>query len=99
MTPDGTLKFTIPQVKVPLLFRFRDKEVEVKPNLDTLIIEPDERRFILLWRANVPIGRKLNALREVLVDIQPKPETPKTRNGKRYFKSLSEFIDWKRDLN
>lgn len=99
MTPDGTLKFTIPQVKVPLLFRFTDKEVEVKPNLDTLIIEPDERRFILIWRANVPIGRKLNALREILVGMQPEPEAPKWRNAKRYFKSLSEFIDWKKDLN
>lgn len=96
MTPDGLLKFTIPKMDVPLLFRFRDREVEVKPNLDTLIIEPDERRFILLWRANVPIGRKLNTLREVLVGVQPEAETPKHRNGKRYFKSLSEFIDWKK---
>lgn len=99
MTPGGSFKFTIPGMNVPLLFQFRDKEVEVKPNLDTLIIEPDERRIILLWRANVPVGRKLNALREVLVGIQPESETSDWRQGKRYFKSLSEFIGWKRDVN
>ena len=42
MTPGGKFAFTVPKVEVPIVFRFRDREVRVEPNLDTLIIEPDQ---------------------------------------------------------
>jgi hypothetical protein len=67
MTDDRTLAFTLPEVRIPIVYRFRDRQVNEQPNLDTLIVEPDERRFLLVWRVNVPVGRKLAALREVLV--------------------------------
>lgn len=67
MTDDRTLAFTLPKMQIPIVCRFRDRKVDVQPNPDTLIVEPDERRFLLAWRANVPVGRKLAALREVLV--------------------------------
>jgi hypothetical protein len=74
MTPIGTFMFVVPTVEVPVVFRFRDREVQSEPKLDTLIIEPDERRILLTWRTSVPVGRKLNALQEILVGVQPAPQ-------------------------
>ncbi len=71
MTPEGKFQLTVPTMQIPIMFRFRDREERVEPNLDTLIIEPDERRCLVIWRATVPVGRKLTALREVLVGVQP----------------------------
>ena len=67
MTPEGIFVFAVPAVEIPLVCRFRDRELRTQPNLDTLIIEPDQRRLLATWRATVPLGRKLAALREVLV--------------------------------
>lgn len=71
MTPEGKFQLTVPTMHIPIVFRFRDREVGVEANLDTLIIEPDGRRCLVIWRATVPVGRKLTALREVLVGVQP----------------------------
>ena len=94
MTSIGTFMFTIPTVEVPVVFRFHDREVLQEPKLDTLLIEPDEQRILLTWRASVPVGRKLNALREILVGVQPPPQ-PSRRFGKPHFKSINDFLAWK----
>ena len=47
MTPDRLFAFTVPSVEVPVTFRFWDREEQRDTHLDTLIVEPDERRFIL----------------------------------------------------
>ena len=68
MTPEGKLVFTVPRVNVSILYRFRDRDVKAEPKIDTLVIEPDKHRVLLTWRTRVPVGRKLNALREVLAN-------------------------------
>lgn len=95
MTEDGCFYFTVPVKEVPLAFRFRDKMLQIEPALDTLIVEPDQRRFLAVWRAAVPIGRKLNALQEVLVG--PQPDSRQTRD-KPHFASLAELVAWRRTL-
>src|SRR5262249_5172240 len=72
LTPEGNFEVTVPKLDFPIVFRFRDRDVGAMPNLDTLIVEPDQRRFLTVWRTSVPLGRKLNALREVVVGIQPR---------------------------
>ena len=94
MTPDGRFEVTVPRVNVPILFRFRDREVEADPNIDTLIVEPDENRFLLTWRATVPIGPRLHALREVFVGRRPLPQ--RERGAKRRFETLNEMIVWEK---
>jgi hypothetical protein len=94
MTSEGRFDFTVPRVEIPVLFRFRDQETQVEPNLDTLIVEPDQRRCILVWRATIAVGRKLNNLREVFLGRQPRPRLEPT--DKQHFKSLAEFIAWKK---
>lgn len=97
MTPEGSFEFSVPKLKVPIVFKFRDREVQGEPEIDTLMLEPDERRFMLTWRASVAVGPKLHSLREVLVGPQ-RPSLSRHRfPGKRYFKSLAELVAWKKN--
>jgi hypothetical protein len=89
MRGDGPFDARVPSADVPLRFRFRDREMVIHPRLDTLIIEPDHRRLIVVWRARVPLGRKLTALREVQVGRQTAARrTP----GKRRYESLEALV-------
>lgn len=97
MTPEGTFEFSVPRFELPLLFRFRDREIEAMPNLDTLIVEPDPRRWLAVWRASVPLGRKLHALREVVVGPRARPKVIPMTKGKRHFQSLEELAAWNRE--
>lgn len=94
MTPERTLTFALPHVQLPVTYRFGDRDVNIEPNLDTVLIEPDQRRALLSWRARVPIGRKLNSLKEVLLGSAF--ETPGQRKGKLHFKSIADVIAWKK---
>jgi hypothetical protein len=92
MSAGGLLAFAIPQVTLPLMFRFRDRDAIVEPRLDTLLIEPDKRSFLLVWRARVAVGRKFSALREIRVG--PRRGASPSRRVRR-FASLAEVIDWR----
>ncbi|MES1157865.1 MAG: DUF2169 domain-containing protein [Haliangium ochraceum] len=57
MTAAGPLSFTLPAVPPPSVrVGLNDGEAKTVPlNLDTVIIEPDERRVMLLWRGNLQL--------------------------------------------
>jgi hypothetical protein len=105
MTPEGVLETAVPRAEVPVELAFRDRKEVAQARLDTLLIEPDRRRMMLTFRASVPLGRKLNALREVIVGKRPLSPAQRVtretvealpRGRKPHFASLEEFIAWKR---
>jgi len=97
LSAEGELEFELPRLEVPIVFRFRDREVKACPAPDTLLLEPHRRQFQLTWRARVPVGRKFVALREVLVG---KPPPRPTRSAApRRFASLKELARWRKSLN
>jgi hypothetical protein len=96
MTPNGVFEVRVPRFDVPLVYRFRDRDVRATPKLDTLIVEPSLRRVLAVWRGSVPLGRKLHALREVVVGPQLTPAVVAGTNGKRRFGSLAELAAWNR---
>lgn len=55
---EGELSFSLPKRSVDATLWVKGKETFHKLNLDTVIIEPDEKRTILVWRATVPCSRK-----------------------------------------
>lgn len=95
MTAKGTLLFTVPSVEVPIVYRFRDRDVQTESKLDTLVVEPDAQRFLAIWRASILVGRKLTALREVVVGPPPS-RAPHRLSDKPHFKSLADYITWKK---
>jgi hypothetical protein len=97
MTAGGSFAFSVPKLDVPISFRFRDLDAPKAPNLDTLIVEPNRGRFLAVWRASAQLGRKLNALSEVVIGSRARHRTIPLVDGKRRFQSLEELAAWNRE--
>ena len=68
LSPEGVLEFQIPTVDMPMMVLNSDNQQEVLTTaLDTLIIEPDERRFSLVWRAHRPLKVNIHEIDKVVV--------------------------------
>ena len=72
--------------------------------LDTVIVEPHRLQAMLVWRASVPLRKKLTALTEVQVGEPPQTQTVRpigARHGKPVFsrlcfgRSLSPSAAWR----
>jgi hypothetical protein len=92
LSPDGLFAFRVPERNVPVVCRFRDREERPEVRLDTLIVEPDERRFVLVWRTRVALGRKMHSLHEILVGPRPKPKPQR----KRHYPAIGPFVAHRR---
>lgn len=67
MTPDGSLGVTLPPCDVNLGLHYRSRSEHKPMDLDTVMLEPDERRLILTWRATADIhGDPFNLLEMVI---------------------------------
>lgn len=63
LTPDGYLTFLVPRVTLSMTTRFYDgTEVEHRPLLHTLILQPSIRRFELVWHSALPCHHRVNKL-------------------------------------
>lgn len=98
MAAAPVVQYLIPSVRVPVRFRFRDRVVERLGVLDTVILEPHLSLAMLVWRASVPLGKKLNALQEIWVGEPSRAEVEPTgyRNGKPVFRGLGSAVRWLR---
>ncbi|WP_052518717.1 DUF2169 family type VI secretion system accessory protein [Archangium violaceum] len=99
MAAEPVVQYVIPSLRVPVRFHFADREVEQMGVLDTVILEPHLSLAMLVWRARVPIGKKLNALREISVGEQPRSTSGAPigyRQGKPVFSGLAAAIRWLR---
>src|SRR6185436_16177542 len=56
-TPQGQFRFNLPGAAPPLVRVALHDRLDQAPvmNLDTVIVEPDERRLMLLWRGMIPL--------------------------------------------
>jgi hypothetical protein len=87
LSPEGTLTFRLPDLALPVTFQFEERSEAMTLSADTLILEPDDRRFQVLWRARLPVRGKLLSLAEVLIG-EPSPGRKRSlETGKRY-------LDW-----
>lgn len=66
-TPSGQLQFCLPTYRIQVTYRLDNKDHIRLPNLDTVIIEPDESRLILLWRTVYQCDKKALRINEVQV--------------------------------
>lgn len=100
MAEQAAVNYVIPKSDVPVRFRFRDADVVRTAVLDTITVEPHLSRAMLVWRASVPLRKKLAALQEVLVGKQPTRTNKKPigyRHDKPVFAGLAEAIGWLRE--
>ena len=68
LTPQEKTRFVIPNVAVPMqaILSNGDRH-NLSPVIDTLVIEPDEKRFTLVWRARIAIKRNINEIDTLIV--------------------------------
>jgi hypothetical protein len=69
MTMRGREGFALPAVNIPIAFLTRESLVEDFARADTLVIEPEARRFSLVARASVPLSKPLDLKRAVIGDM------------------------------
>lgn len=70
-TPDGSLRFHLPSLRIAVAYRFDARE-EVRPALlDTVIIEPDAARVVLVWRSALACDKKALQVKEIRPSVLP----------------------------
>jgi hypothetical protein len=70
-TPHGWLQFNLPFVNLGVSYRL-DSGVRERPALlDTVIVDSDVARLIMVWRAALPCDKKVLAVREVQAAVLP----------------------------
>lgn len=94
LTPNGTERFSLPKQEVHLTIKDTTGElINIQCVADTLVIEPDERRFSIVWRYLHPMKRNQPKI-DTLIIGEPTPAWLRARaKGKRYrsMRHLSKF--------
>lgn len=97
LTPEGRTFFRIPRIDMLVVFfPMKGPKEETLAVIDTLVIEPDLRRFTLTWRVNRPLKKNMFEVTQVLVGKKSRAWWRARELGKTYYPSLAELIKSKR---
>jgi hypothetical protein len=78
MTPDGFLSFHLPRVKLSLRTYFYDGTfANHRAAMHTLILQPDQRRFQMIWHSHLPCHQKVNKLQQTKISLKTWFRVPK----------------------
>jgi hypothetical protein len=93
LTPSGETHFRLPTIDMPVVFFPRDGEKqETRAVIDTLTLEPDLGRFMLVWRSSFPLKRNIFDVVQVVAGVMPKGWYRARELGKTYYRSLGELV-------
>lgn len=94
LTPDKISKFCLPQMTMPILFiPFQGKAKVIKAVIDTIVLEPDEGRFMLTWRVSLPLQRNMFEMERVVVGKTIRAFHHEIRRaGKTHYTRLGELV-------
>ena len=67
LTPEGIWQFRLPTLDIPVRLYFDDRQEQISLRMDTILIEPDDRRVTMTSRVCVRTVRNKGALREIVV--------------------------------
>ena len=94
LTPQGRAAFKLPEEDIPIVFHLRNgQKKETNTVLDTFLAEPEQKRFMLTWRACIPLLRNIYEVREVTAGKVriPERQIPSESRRKQRFSSLAEL--------
>lgn len=93
LDPRGRTVFQLPSMEVPVEFTDRDyQREELRAAPDTIVIEPDEGRLTVAWRASRPLRQDIFELRQCVVGRMSRGWYRARALGKDYFPSLKELV-------
>jgi hypothetical protein len=94
LTSQGRTTFKLPTISVPATFYLKNgEEKEIAANNDTIVIEPDLGRFMLIWRTSLPLKRNMFEVAQVVVGKMSRGWYRARRLGKTWYPSLKELVD------
>jgi hypothetical protein len=67
LTPNGLLAFCVPRVVLVFHTRFDDQDIEHRPDLHTITVEPDLGRVTVVWHTRLLCQGKVERLRETII--------------------------------
>jgi hypothetical protein len=94
LTADGHVAFKLPTVVMPVLFiPHRGALQEIKPAIDTIVIEPDLGSFTLTWRVSYPLRKNCFELLRIVAGRTARQWYGRQRFGtKPYYNNLAEMV-------
>jgi len=84
MTVDGVDTFALPELRVPVAFRSRTDMLQTYARVDTILIEPAEKRFSIIARASYVPKPNVLAMRQVVVGTLTRGWKRAMATGKLY---------------
>lgn len=64
---EGDVSFTLPSRSIEAKIWMKGKEFSHKLTLDTVVIEPNDKKTILVWRATVPCFNQFLYIQKVKI--------------------------------
>jgi hypothetical protein len=93
LTPEGRARLRLPVVEVPVYFFRKDGgHEEQAARLDTILIEPNQRRMMLTWRASRPLRRDIFEVPQAVVGRRSRAWWRARTLGKEYHASLDALV-------
>ena len=68
-SPNGPLRFNLPQCVLNIAVKVAGQTQKPQANLETVLIEPDDERLCLVWKAEVPCDKKALKVEEIAVNV------------------------------
>lgn len=89
LSPNGKIVFDLPGVLVYALVRYQSGDMIPTPmNIDTLLIEPDERRVTMVWRLRIQEEPEIRVLEARLVKKQDQEVQQNLREMMKFFTEI-----------
>jgi hypothetical protein len=96
LTPEGLTKFQIPPVSMPVIFiPYSGEDIIKEAFIDTILIEPDHKRYMLTCRVSLPLRKNCFELKQVIAGEMTSSwnwERRGAAKGRRYYKGISEYV-------
>ncbi|HEX2956695.1 MAG TPA: DUF2169 domain-containing protein [Chitinispirillaceae bacterium] len=69
LSPQGPIEFTLPVCRFKVEVQIKEKTEKLDMKCETVLFEPDERRFSMVWRDSIPCDKKTLNVEQVTFDI------------------------------
>lgn len=93
LTPACRTAFKIPQVEMPVTFYpEKGEDTEQLAIADTLTIEPDAKRFTVVWRTALPLKRNMREIGLIVAGRMTLGWYRARKLGKTWYPSLGALI-------
>ena len=67
LSQQGYLEFSLPEIKLNCIFRLGNEQIFTKPDIWTVLFEPDEKRFYMVWGTSCDVGKQPSRMKFVQV--------------------------------